>query len=296
MSLARDQNDGGARASPLEWLPVLAGLLMLYAPVFYHLAVWHWPADEGAHGPVILAVVVWLIWRRRAALFVNGGSSPISGFCCLVAGLAIYVVGRSNEIALFEIGALLPILTGVVIAMRGWEALRALWFPIFFVAFMVPLPGLFVDALTGPLKHVVSDITTRVLYPLGYPIGRDGVIITVGQYQLLVADACSGINSMFSLSALGLLFVHVMARPSMLHNAVILASILPIALVSNVIRVIALILITYHLGDDAGQGFLHGAAGMLLLIAAVALLVGLDAILARTIKPTDPLQADARAI
>ena len=171
--------------------------------------------------------------------------------------------------------------------MRGWPALRAFWFPIVFVAFMVPLPGFFVDALTGPLKQHVSVIAEQILYAAGYPIARNGVMLTIGQYQLLVADACSGLNSMFSLSALGVLFMYVTARTSVLHNAIILASILPIAFAANIVRVVVLILITYHFGDAAGQGFLHGFAGIVLLLVALIVFILLDAILARVIKPAN---------
>ena len=130
----------------------------------------------------------------------------------------------------------------------------------------------------------MSGLAVQILYPAGYPIARDGVIITIGQYQLLVADACSGMNSMFSLSALGLLFMHLRGHARVLHNAVLLASILPIAFASNIVRVLALILITFHFGDEAGQGFLHGSAGMVLVLAALALLLALDTVLAGIAK------------
>ena len=107
------------------------------------------------------------------------------------------------------------------------------------------------------------------------------MILTIGQYQMLVADACSGLHSMFSLSALGTLFMYIMARTSRLHNAIMLASILPIAFVANIVRVIVLVLVTYHLGDEAGQGFLHGAAGMVLMLVALAFFFALDALLVR---------------
>lgn len=273
----------------LEWLPVLAGLLVLYVPTFYGLATWLWQLDEHAHGPIILAVIAWLAWQRRAALFtLSSRTAPAAGIALLVFGLLFYVVGRSLEIVLFEVGALAPVLAGVLLAMRGWPVLRAFWFPVFFVVFLLPLPGVFVDALTGPLKQQVSEITARLLHAAGYPIARDGVVITIGQYQLLVADACSGLNSMFSLSALGLLFMYLSARASLLHNAIVLACILPTAFVANIVRVLLLILVTYHFGDAAGQGFLHGAAGIVLLMAALAILLLLDAVLARIIKPRSP--------
>ncbi|MGH8130111.1 MAG: exosortase B [Steroidobacteraceae bacterium] len=274
-----------ATAKAQEWLPVLAGLLALYAPTFYGLATSLWRQEEHAHGPIILAVIVWLFWRKRAALFsASPGTAPAAGFAIIVFALLVYVLGRSHDIPIFEVGALAPILGGILLAMRGWPVMRSLWFPVLFVVFMVPLPGIVVDALTGPLKQAVSELAVQVLYPSGYPIARDGVIITIGQYQLLVADACSGLNSMFSLSALGLLFMYLIGRGSILHNAVMLASILPIAFTANIVRVLALILITYHFGDEAGQGFLHGSAGIVLVTAALGLLLALDVALARMIK------------
>lgn len=281
-----ERSDRLGKGPAADLLLVLAGLLILYVPPFFRLATGHWQQDEGAHGPIILAVIVWLIWRERAALYaMPAHTAPATGFAALVPGLLIYVLGRSQDIALLEVGALAPILAGTVLVLRGWGALRALWFPILFIAFLIPLPGAFVDALTGPLKQSVSQIAEVMLHTLGYPIARSGVMLTVGQYQLLVADACAGLNSMFSLSALGLLYLYLVKRASVVHNAVILASILPVAFAANVVRVIALILITFHLGDEAGQGFLHGGAGIVLLLAALVLLMLLDGILAPLLKP-----------
>jgi exosortase B len=272
-------------AAWLEWLPVAAGLLVLYVPVFYEFSKGHWQSDDHAHGPIILAVIAWLVWSKREALLKSsGGSAPAAGVSVLLLGLLIYVIGRSQDITIFEAGALAPILAGALLAMRGWAGLRAFWFPILFIVFMIPLPGMFVDALTGPLKREVSEIAERLLYAAGYPVARTGVTLTVGQYQLLVADACSGLNSMFSLSALGLLYLYIMRHASWLHNGLMIAAILPIAFVANIIRVLALVLVTYHFGDEAGQGFLHGAAGIVLMLVALAFLLALDAVLTRVIR------------
>jgi len=153
------------------------------------------------------------------------------------------------------------------------------WFPVLYLVFMIPLPGSLVDAITGPLKNWISDIVESLLYAVGYPIARMGVILSIGQYQLLVADACSGLHSMFSLTALGTLFMYMMGRKSRLHNAIMLAAILPVAFVANIVRVVVLVLVTYHLGDEAGQGFLHGTAGIVLMIVALGILFALDALL-----------------
>lgn len=269
-----------------EWWPVVVGLLILYVPTFVDLAGTHWGRNDHAHGPIILAVVVWLIWNKRQVLLAaSSRTAPVPGISLLVLGLLFYVVGRAYDVISFEVGALSPILAGALLCMRGWPALRALWFMLLFIAYLVPLPGFFVDALTLPLKQSVSVIAAQILYAAGYPIAHAGVTLSIGQYQLLVADACAGLNSMFSLSALGLLYLYLMRYNSWLQNGLILVSLVPIAFCANVVRVIILVLVTYHFGDAAGQGFVHGLSGMMLFVIALIGILLLDAILARCVKP-----------
>jgi exosortase B len=281
MSLALPTNP---RLTP--WLVALAGFAAMYLPIYWWAFNTIWQSDDHAHGLIVLVVVGWLFWQQyRAIIDTAQRSAPIAGWLVFAGGLLTYFIGRALSISILELGSQIPVLLGVLLILGGWPALRAGWFPLAYIVFMIPLPGPLVDALTGPLKHWVSIIAENVLYAVGYPIARDGVILTIGQYQLLVADACSGLNSMFSLSALGVVFMYISARTSVLHNAIMLASILPIAFAANIVRVMALILITYHLGDEAGQGFLHGAAGIVLMIVALLILFLLDAVLARAIRP-----------
>jgi exosortase B len=254
----------------LTWMPVIIGLAALLLPTFYGLANGLWTTEEQGHGPLILAVSLYFFWQRREVFIQPAKStSPILGGLVLAAGLLFYVFGRSLNIYIFEIGSLLPILAGMLLIMRGTPGLRPFWFPILFLAFMIPLPGQLIDTLTGPLKQYVSIVVENMLYHLGLPIARNGVVLSIGYYQLLVADACSGLNSMFSLSALGILYLYLMQYRNWFRNGLILASILPIAFAANVVRVIIITLITYYWGDEAGQGFIHGFAGIVLFIVAL---------------------------
>lgn len=276
----------------LEWLPVGIGLSALYTPSFYNLAYGHWQDDEYAHGPIILAAILWLFWdKRNAFLPASTESAPIAGCAFLLCGLLLYILGRSQGIWVLDIGSLVPVSAGILLAMRGWSAIRSLWFALFFIIFLVPLPSVLVDAITGPLKQQVSSIAEQILYTAGYPIARSGVVLTIGQYQLLVADACSGLNSMFSLSAIGLLYLYLVQRKSVLHNCLIVAFLLPMAFGANIIRVIFLILVTYYYGDAAGQGFLHGFSGMTLFVFSLVFVLIFDTILAHLIKPKLNLNA-----
>jgi exosortase B len=262
------------------WWPVLFGLLAMYVPTYYNLASTLWKTEEQAHGPLILIVVLYLIWRQRDHLLATAiKARPVLGSLILLFGLLLYVVGRSQDIFMFDIGSQIPVLIGILLITRGVPALKALWFPLFFIVFMIPLPSFIIDVVTGPLKQHVSELAETILYQVGYPIARNGVTLTIGQYQLLVADACSGLNSIFSLSALGLLYLYISQHKSWLRNGIIIATIIPIAFSANVIRVIVITLVTYYFGDEAGQGFVHGFAGIVLFIVALTLIMGVDSLL-----------------
>jgi len=266
----------------VPWLLVLAGFAAMYGPLYFTAATGLWQSDDHAHGALVLGVIVWLFWRiHRPLIELPARPAPLAGWSLFAFGLILYVAGRVGKISIFEFGSQPFVVAGVLLLIKGPAALRLAWFPLFYFIFMIPLPGTLVDAITGSLKQWISAIVVEVLYGVGYPISRTGVMITIGRYEMLVADACSGLHSMYSLTALGTLFMYIMARTSRLHNALMLVSIPPIAFMANIVRVIALVLITYHLGDEAGQGFLHGAAGMLLMLVALAGFFALDALLAR---------------
>jgi exosortase len=141
---------------------------------------------------------------------------------------------------------------------------------------MTPFPEVLVSEVTGPLKSAVSVVAAELLYYLGYPVSRAGVMLNVGPYQLLVADACAGLNSMFTLEALGLLYLNIMKYTSPARNITLAILVVPIAFVANVTRVMILVLVTYHFGDAAGQGFVHSFAGMLLFIVGLILVLLAD--------------------
>ena len=261
--------------------PLVAGLLLMYVPTIMELSRTVWKSEEQGHGPLILAVSLWLFWQKREEFMAaaQDGGKSVAGWLLLALGLLLYVLGRSQQIILFEVGSQIPLLAGAGAVLFGWRAVKVVAFPLLFLVFMAPLPAAIIDSMTGPLKRTVSVVAETVLYELGYPIARSGVVLSIGQYQLLVADACSGLNSMFSLSALGLLYLYLMKHQSRWRNVAIVLSILPIAFVANAIRVMILVLVTYHLGDEAGQGFIHGAAGMVLFVIALVLLFTFDGLL-----------------
>jgi len=264
-----------------EWWPIMLGMLVLYLPTFYDLFSGLWATEEQMHGPIILTLSAWLIFRLWPRMIEKSAGKPVSvmGWAVFVIALVFYIIGRSQNIMLFELGSVIWMLAAILLIKRGSSALKVMWFPLFFLFFMIPLPGTVVIVLTMPMKMAVSYVSEQILYWADYPIARNGVILQIGQYQLLVADACAGLQTLLTLEALGLFYLNVVRHTSVFRNVALAILIVPISFTANVIRVITLTLITYYLGDEAGQGFLHGFAGIVLFLSALILILSMDALL-----------------
>ena len=264
----------------LPLLLLIAGWLVMFVPAYSELADTIWAGDEQGHGPIILGVSLWLLWAKRGALAELSPQPQVASAAVLMAlAIAAYALGRSQVIWTLEIGAQILVLVALLLAFVGGAALRVAWFPLAFLVFMIPWPGDWVVALTSPLKAAVSSVAASLLHLLAYPVGQSGVTLTVGPYQLLVADACAGLNSMFTLEALGLLYMNLMRHTSVPRNVALAVLIVPIAFIANIVRVMILVLVTFHFGDEAGQGFVHDFAGLVLFVVALLLIFAVDAVL-----------------
>lgn len=270
-----------ASRSPMSfWWVVLAGWLTLAVPSYWDFLFGQWSAYSQGNELLLLCVSGWLMWRLwpsvRELPDQRAGWLPL---CGLAIGLLAYAFGRTQEFIRIELMSLWWVSICLLIACKGRAALRQTWFVWLFALFMIPLPFSIVLTLTAPLKEAVSAVATFALSGVGYPIGRTGVVITVGQYQLLVAEACAGLHSMFILEAMGLLYSHLVDHKSWWRNGLLAASAIPVSFLANVIRVMILVVVTYHFGDGVGQGFVHNFAGIVLFAVALALMFAVDALL-----------------
>lgn len=264
------------------WL-MFAGLAVMFLPTLWGLFVISglWTDDEHAHGPIILSISLWLLWQRwhNAPDLSSFKPAPALAWVCFVIAAGLYVPGRALDIIYFETGAFVWALAGVVLMAGGVGLLNTVKFPLFFMLFMIPLPNSLVGPISDWMKLAVSMVTVETLAWAGLPVARSGVVIGLGQYQLLVADACAGMRTLFMLEALGILYLNLVHYKSTLRNIALPILIIPISFTANVIRVIVLALITYYWGSAAGQGFLHGFAGMVLFLAGLFLMFGTDSLL-----------------
>src|SRR5712672_3461119 len=265
----------------LLWPALLVGsFLAAYTPTVLSLIDGPWQTEQEGHGPLIIAAALWLVWQSREKLKSTPVSpAPIAGWVILISGLILMFLARTQGVLTVEVFSAIPVIAGCVLLLAGWPVLRVLAFPICFLFFAVPVPDWMIDAATVPLKVFISDAVTQVLYALGYPIAQNGVMIMIGTYQLLVKDACSGMNSIFALSAIGAFYAYAFRWESKVRSTLILLAIIPITILANFIRVITLVLIAYYGGVDLLEGPAHELTGIGLFVIAVALLFLSDAML-----------------
>lgn len=259
-----------------SWLLILA-LGVLAAPTMATLGQQVWSKEAGAHGPIVLVTGVWLLWRKLPELRERAaaGSNWLTLLMMAIA-LPLYVFGRAFDYISLEVAGVYGVGIAILHAQFGVKALLRNWFPLFYLAFLIPPPGWLMDSITAPLKLFVSYITTNGLQLFGIPVFREGVTLMIGPYQLLVEDACSGMNSMTGLVAISLFYIYLLRNASWRYSLFLACLVIPIAVIANIIRVATLVLLTYFFGDAVAQGFLHMAAGLLLFTSALLLVFLID--------------------
>ncbi len=223
---------------------------------------------------------------------VSGWSSFISSFIgilTLVFGLSMFIFGWRHGYIFFKTLSLLPVLFGSVAIINGLSIARALFFPILYLILLVPIPLGLIDSITLPMRNGVSIATVGVLKFFQYPISREGLLLYIGGSELFVGQPCSGFRSLITLFSTGLIYVF-LSKVSISKKAILAFSIIPLALLGNLVRIIILCLITFYFGVEAGQGFFHNFSGILVIILITIGLLGLEYLLRKwmpnTSRPT----------
>lgn len=261
-------------------LALLVGALALAIPTMASIARFSWSTEQGGHGPIVFATGIWLLvrqWDEVKDLRAPGSAAVAAALLLFLCG--VYILARVTGIIEIEGFALYSALLTAVYAVWGRRFLQKLWFPIVYFALVFPPPDSMVAAVTQPIKIAISELAVALLYALGYPIASSGVTIQIAQYELLVAAACAGMNSIISLTAICLFYVYIRHRANYRYAALLLLAIIPAAVFANFARVLILILVTYYLGDAAAQGFIHNFAGITMFALSLAAIFSLDFLL-----------------
>lgn len=258
------------------------GCALLVVPTVLTVAQDSWSTEQGGHGPLVLATGLWAIWRELKGTPIDRRPGhPAIWIPLLALTLCLFVLGRITGVLEIEAYAMYGALIVSAYGLFGAALIRTIWFPLIYLAFTFPPPDTVVAFVTQPIKIAISSWAVSLLYLLGYPVASSGVTIQIGQYELLVAAACAGLNSIMTLAALCLFYVYLRHRSNLLAFVVIAIAAIPVAIISNFVRVVALVLITYYFGDSVAQGFVHDFAGLLMFAVALVTIFCVDQLAAR---------------
>jgi EpsI family protein len=257
----------------IPWIVVI----ILYRSFFDFTKVYSNAVSQNQYSFLLISLFICIFVYRATQLRWNPTSQwSKSGTLYLIIGLIICLIGNSQQLDLIEIFSLMPVLMGISKLMSGKRSAKELKFPVLFIFFALPYPGWVIQSITNPLKIFISYSAESILYFFDFPVARQGVVLALGQYRLLVADACSGLHSIIFLLAIGFLYINFTKKRHFLHQLIAISLIFPLAVICNLFRVLSLLLMTYYLGDEIGQSVLHEILGVIAYSVVFLLFVQFD--------------------
>jgi exosortase len=286
--------ESGPRPDEANWRKVAMGalaaiLVALYWPILAGLVI-QWSTDANyTHGFVVPLFSGFLVWRERAKLTAVVLRGSLSGLAVLIGGIGILILGSIGSENFLMRSSLIVVLSGLVLFHLGTRILRILFFPLAFLFFMVPLPGVVFYAVTFPLQRLAAEQAAWTLDLLGVPVLLDGNVIHLSQITLGVTEACSGIRSLISLLAGAVAWAYLMLPLGWIALAFVLSAI-PITIFANAARVVATGLIGQWFGVEYASGFFHEFAGLAVYTLALAGLGGVYTLARWLVRRTGELQ------
>lgn len=256
---------------------LLIGLawLAIYYDVLWRLAD-DWRVDENySHGFLIPLVGAYAVWAKKEKL----SALPVEprwlagGVLMIVSALMLFAGVLGAELYITRVSLVLSLIA-LTVYFGGWQWLRQLMFPIGLLFFALPVPNIIFNQIAFPLQLIASDYATRAIKLFGIPALREGNVIELAQMKLQVVEACSGIRSLVSLTALAVVYVY-FTETRWWRRIALVVAVIPIAVIANAARVAVTGVLAHHYGIKSAEGFMHGFSGLAVFLVAVALLLAL---------------------
>ena len=251
---------------------LVATFLFAYFPVWKRLILSWYSSDEYSHGFFILPLCGYILWQKKDVLAGVPVSPSWWGLVLVVFSLLLYILSDFAGIVTLASFSIVPLLAGVIIYSYGFLMLKELFFPLFLLLFMIPIPAQIYSSLTVPLQLLVTKISVWIAGFLGIPIYREGNVIHLATRTLEVVQACSGLRSMISLLTLSAVLGYLTLRSNPLR-AVLFVSGIPAAIFVNIVRVLLLVLAFHYINLDLTEGTVHTLFGMGIFILAWILII-----------------------
>lgn len=244
---------------------LLALIGWLYGHILARLVIQWWSDPNFSHGFFVPLFALFVVWQDRNRLGLLPAEPSNWGLPIILFSLSTLVIGVFGAELFLSRISLILLASGLIVFLRGWRSFHVLLFPLLFLILMVPIPSIVFNQVTLPLQLLASKLSAWLLPFLGVPVLREGNIINLPAMPLEVADACSGIRSLLSLTTLAIMYGYLMEKRIKVRVILALASI-PIAVAANGLRIVGTGLLVQYWDPDKAQGFFHEFSGWLMFV------------------------------
>ena len=256
-------------------LPLMA---WLYAGVIPHLVSDWWNDPNFSHGFLVPVFSIFLVWQDRKRLSELPVRPAWLGLGLLAGAMMILVVGTLGAELFLSRSSLIFLIAGLIVYFLGWKFFHALLFPVGFLFLMVPIPAILFNQITIPLQFLASGMASGLVAELGVPVLRQGNVIQLPSMTLEVAEACSGIRSLMSLTTVAVIYAYFL-ESKFWPRALLSLSAVPIAVIANGLRVTGTALLAYYWNQEAAEGFFHNFSGWLIFVLSLLMLFSLQGLM-----------------
>lgn len=269
---------------------LLTGFVVLFGKVAAGL-VGAWATDGNySHGFLVVPVALYFMWERRRRFTSAPAQPSVAGLIVVLGSIGVLAAGLlGSELFLTRI-SMLGALTGVIAFLHGWRRVNALAFPLGLLLLMIPIPAIVFNQVALPLQLLASQVGEFVLAAFAIPVLREGNVLVLATTSLEVAEACSGIRSLVSLLFLGIMLGY-FSDPRAWTRTLITLSTVPVAILTNGLRVAGTGIAANQFGPAAAEGLVHTLSGWLVFVAACGLILSFARLLVRLAPPVPPDRA-----
>src|SRR5215831_8138452 len=260
----------------LVWSVILTALLaLLYGRILKDLLWQSWDDPNYGYGLLVPVFSAYILWREREKLATSERKPSNFGLLVMLGALVLLFGGTLGAELFTSRVSLIILLGGMVLFLAGWELLRVLSFPLAFLLLMIPIPAIIFNQITFPLQLLASRFGETAMAMADVPVIREGNVLILANTTLEVAEACSGIRSLVSLLTLAIVLGYFSDRRLWVRTTVALSSI-PVAVLTNGLRVAGTGIAAHKFGPAAAEGFFHEFSGWLVFVAAFALTLAIQ--------------------
>ncbi len=263
----------------------------LYSSTLHYLVTKDWERESFSYCYLIPFVVFYLIWISRAEISRIASNPSWAGVFLVLIGIFFFWIGELGGEFMTIYLSMWLVIVGLTWTHLGWQKIKVISFPLFFILTMFPPPVAIMSNLTLKLQLLASKLGAWMVNALGIPVFLEGNVISLPYTQLQVVEACSGLHSLISLMVLSLIMAYFYKRPFYKRAIIFFASI-PLAIALNAIRIAVTAVLHKYVGPAIAEGFFHGFSGVVIFFVGIptlfAIMLAMDKILPTGHKSTSP--------